>query len=160
MEFLDKLQSLNNVLDLCFHFDRFVICICAFTQQQNNFERLLNWFSFDWYDDTNEERKNEKMNWRILYLEMIKKRAKARLHGKLNKVKKSQSKENKDLPIVIPWDAIIPVIFLLTCYGMEIAAIKFSTFTQFFFNAMFRSFCLREFTENEDEIFKFIAILI
>merc|ERR1712228_101453 len=92
----------------------------SLTKQQNNFEELLNWFSFDWFDDLNEDRKSQKMKWRILYLEMIKKRAKARFHGRM---KKNQSKE-KNEAFIIPWDAIIDVIFLLTCYGMEIAAIN------------------------------------
>merc|ERR1739845_258366 len=53
---------------------------------------------------------------------MVKKRARALFHGKLRKAKKNQNKE-ENASFVIPWDVIVPVMFLLTCYGMELAAI-------------------------------------
>eukprot|EP01083_Nonionella_stella_P218350 783066_1 len=102
----------------------------SFRKQQQNFEDLLNWFSYDWYDDTDDVMRGKKMNWRILFLDIFKNRAKARFHNKLNKVRKETiskaEKTNKSgtyKPADIPWDLIVSDIFLMTCYAMESAAV-------------------------------------
>ena len=76
------------------------------------------------------------MNWRILHLQMIQKRAKGRFSGKMKRTN-SRQRENKSseedatssgMKFVIPWDVIMSDLFLITSYGMEIAAIKFVSF--------------------------------
>ena len=121
-------------------------CMCfllLFIQQQGNFETLLDWFTHDWFDDDNDERRGNKMNWRLLYLKNIKKRSKARFNSKLNNVRKkegnkSSDKESSDKqtkkdsmqkkykPSDVPWDTIVPEIFILTVLSMDEASIKLS----------------------------------
>ena len=96
----------------------------------------MDWFTFDWYDDTDHKRQSEKYNWRVLYLEQVKVRAKARFNNKLNNIRKKKTnvgttnkkdtQQMKFLSSDIPWDNIMPDIFLMTSFCMEIAVIKFS----------------------------------
>ena len=113
----------------------FSICSCII-QQQTNFEELLNWFSFDWYDEPDEDMKTKKMEWRLKFLDRPRKRAKGRFTSRLRKEMKSKAgngeKKEKNVlnPIDVPWDEIIPEIFNLTTFDMERAALKFSAYIQ------------------------------
>ena len=105
-------------------------------QQQTNFEELLNWFSFDWYDEPDEDMKTKKMEWRLKFLDRPRKRAKGRFTSRLRKEMKSKAgngeKKEKNVlnPNDVPWDEIIPEIFNLTTFDMERAALKFSAYIQ------------------------------
>eukprot|EP01084_Bolivina_argentea_P249143 416947_1 len=111
-------------------------CICGYDpnvsskKQKVKIEDLLNWYSYDWYD-CEDEIQSKKINWRSLFLSVIKNRAKARFHVKMNKKRKTEGIENKKEKLAskfdnsdIPWDEIANDIFRMTCYAMETAAIN------------------------------------
>ena len=75
------------------------------------------------------------MDWRVLFLDLaMKRRAQSRFKSHLKKAKSDKDKDteaNKKLLRTedIPWTGISPEIFNVTCYDMEIAALKLHLFS-------------------------------
>merc|ERR1712083_322336 len=106
-------------------------------RQQQSFEELLNWFTFDWYDEPDEILKTKKMEWRVKFLDRPKKRSRHRFISKLRaemgkkggnakRGAEAKDKESKAVlsPEDIPWDKFNSEIYNLTSFEMERAALK------------------------------------